>query len=119
MAEPLGPPLEGVRVPELAHLIAGPICGKYLGDMGADVVKVESRDAPDAGRSVSPSDSHGLTMHETAGPVAAGGPARPAPSPTRPNAALRAADGTRGAHSARPLGTVCGASRRLSILVHR
>ncbi len=52
MAEPLAPPLEGVRVLELAHLIAGPICGMYLGDMGADVVKVESRDAPDAGRSV-------------------------------------------------------------------
>jgi crotonobetainyl-CoA:carnitine CoA-transferase CaiB-like acyl-CoA transferase len=41
-----------VRVLELAHLIAGPICGMYLGDMGADVVKVEARDAPDAGRSV-------------------------------------------------------------------
>lgn len=52
MAEPLGPPLQGVRVLELAHLIAGPICGMYLGDMGADVVKVESRDAPDAGRTV-------------------------------------------------------------------
>src|SRR5262245_4704740 len=45
-------PLGGVRVLELAHLIAGPICGMYLGDMGADVVKVESPNAPDAGRSV-------------------------------------------------------------------
>jgi crotonobetainyl-CoA:carnitine CoA-transferase CaiB-like acyl-CoA transferase len=52
MAEPLPPPLHGVRVLELAHLIAGPICGMYLADMGADVVKVESREAPDAGRSV-------------------------------------------------------------------
>jgi len=25
----------------LAHLIAGPVCGMYLADMGADVVKVE------------------------------------------------------------------------------
>jgi crotonobetainyl-CoA:carnitine CoA-transferase CaiB-like acyl-CoA transferase len=54
MADPLRPPLAGVRVLELAHLIAGPICGMYLADMGADVVKVESRDAPDAGRSVYP-----------------------------------------------------------------
>ncbi len=54
MADPLRPPLHGVRVLELAHLIAGPICGMYLADMGADVVKVESRDAPDAGRSVYP-----------------------------------------------------------------
>src|SRR6266571_7617589 len=45
-------PLEGVRVLELAHLIAGPTCGMYLADMGADVVKVESREAPDASRSV-------------------------------------------------------------------
>jgi crotonobetainyl-CoA:carnitine CoA-transferase CaiB-like acyl-CoA transferase len=54
MADHLPPPLSGVRVLELAHLIAGPICGMYLADMGADVVKVESRDAPDAGRSVYP-----------------------------------------------------------------
>ena len=45
-------PLAGVRVLELAHLIAGPICGMYLGDMGADVIKVEAPNAPDAGRSV-------------------------------------------------------------------
>src|SRR5258706_392645 len=54
MADPLRPPLHGVRVLELAHLIAGPICGMYLADMGADVVKVESREAPDAGRSGAP-----------------------------------------------------------------
>ncbi|MGH7417003.1 MAG: CoA transferase [Candidatus Rokuibacteriota bacterium] len=54
MADPLRPPLHGVRVLELAHLIAGPNCGMFLADLGADVVKVESREAPDAGRSVYP-----------------------------------------------------------------
>ncbi len=34
-------PLEGVRVLELGTLIAGPFCGKTLGDFGAEVVKVE------------------------------------------------------------------------------
>jgi len=34
-------PLQGVRVLELGTLIAGPFCGKTLGDFGAEVIKVE------------------------------------------------------------------------------
>lgn len=34
-------PLTGVRVLEMGQLIAGPFVGQLLGDMGADVVKVE------------------------------------------------------------------------------
>ena len=37
---------------ELAHLIAGPVCGMYLADMGADVVKVEHPVDGDASRVV-------------------------------------------------------------------
>jgi formyl-CoA transferase len=33
--------LAGIRVIELGQLIAGPFCGKTLGDFGADVIKVE------------------------------------------------------------------------------
>src|ERR1700687_739186 len=44
--------LQDVRLLELAHLIAGPTCGMYLADMGADVIKVESRESPDASRPV-------------------------------------------------------------------
>jgi len=33
--------LEGVRVVEYATMVSGPYCGKLLGDMGADVIKVE------------------------------------------------------------------------------
>ena len=34
-------PLEGVRVVEFAHMVMGPSCGLILGDLGAEVVKVE------------------------------------------------------------------------------
>ena len=34
-------PMEGMRVLDMSHVIAGPTCGHYLAHYGADVVKVE------------------------------------------------------------------------------
>ncbi len=51
-------PLTGCRVIELAHIMAGPVCGLMLADMGADVVKVEKPDGDDTRRFVPP-EIHG------------------------------------------------------------
>ena len=47
-------PLEGIRVIEIGNLIAGPFAGLLLGDMGADVVKIEKPQGGDYSRAMPP-----------------------------------------------------------------
>ncbi|MER8975373.1 MULTISPECIES: CaiB/BaiF CoA-transferase family protein [unclassified Mesorhizobium] len=48
------PPLNGIRVIELARILAGPWAGQLLADLGADVIKVESPDGGDDTRKWGP-----------------------------------------------------------------
>ena len=41
-------PLEGVTVIEMGHSVAAPYAGEILGDLGADVIKIEKADGDDA-----------------------------------------------------------------------
>jgi crotonobetainyl-CoA:carnitine CoA-transferase CaiB-like acyl-CoA transferase len=47
-------PLDGMKVIELAHVMAGPVCGLMLADMGADVIKVEKPAGDDTRRAIPP-----------------------------------------------------------------
>ncbi len=48
------PPLKGVRVVELARILAGPWAGQLLADLGADVIKVENPEGGDDTRKWGP-----------------------------------------------------------------
>jgi formyl-CoA transferase len=52
-AEPTGP-LSDLRVLDLGHVVAGPFAGTLLGDLGADVIKIEDPRRGDTIRTLSP-----------------------------------------------------------------
>ncbi len=47
-------PLESVRILDLSRVLAGPLCGMMLGDLGASVIKVERPDGGDESRGWGP-----------------------------------------------------------------
>ena len=52
--QPAFGPLQGVKVLELGHVMAGPVCGMMLADMGAEVIKLEKIDGGDDSRRMAP-----------------------------------------------------------------
>jgi crotonobetainyl-CoA:carnitine CoA-transferase CaiB-like acyl-CoA transferase len=46
-------PLDGIRIIEVGHMLAGPYCGMLLADLGAEVIKVEPPDG-DIARQIGP-----------------------------------------------------------------
>ena len=55
-------PLAGVRVIELGTLLAGPFTGRLLGDLGAEIVKVEDPGRPDPIREWGKARYHGRSL---------------------------------------------------------
>lgn len=63
MPWPDAPPLDGVRVLDLCRVVSGPFATMQLGDIGADVLKVEEPGRGDESRTYGPPFPGGESAH--------------------------------------------------------
>ncbi len=54
MLETQSPPLKGINVLDVSHVLAGPFCTKILAQLGARVIKVEMPGTGDDSRAFGP-----------------------------------------------------------------
>ncbi|MGH7453177.1 MAG: CaiB/BaiF CoA transferase family protein, partial [bacterium] len=63
MAKPNNTCLEGIRILDLSRVLAGPFCTQLLGDLGAEVIKIEQPGKGDDTRQWGPPWFHGESAY--------------------------------------------------------
>src|SRR5262245_14797888 len=63
MQSPSNLPLAGLKILDLSRVVSGPFCTMILGDLGADVVKVEEPERGDESRSYGPPFQNGESTY--------------------------------------------------------